>query len=85
MDKLADLAISDTGFVFDPYSGATFSVNPSGLAILRLLKEGCARADLVEHLEDQFDVRGDDLHRQVDEFIGVMRRHELVPTDFELA
>lgn len=84
MDKLADLAISDSGFVFDPYSGATFSVNASGLAILRLLREGVARRDLLTALEEQFDVRGGDLQRDVDEFVGLMRRHDLLPRDFEV-
>lgn len=84
MNKLADLAVSESGFVFDPYSGATFSVNASGLAILRLLKEGKGRDDLVASLEEAFDVRGDDLFRDVDEFVALMRRHELVASDFGL-
>ena len=27
---LKDLALSDTGFVFDPYTGATFTTNATG-------------------------------------------------------
>ena len=84
MDKLSDLAISDSGFVFDPYSGATFSVNASGLAVLRLLKEGVPRTELLDRLRDEFDVRGGDLQRDVDEFVGLMRRHDLLPRDFEV-
>ena len=44
---LRDLAVSDTGFVFDPYSGATFSVNPTGLVILRALQQGAERDDVL--------------------------------------
>ena len=34
-DVLKRLALSDSGFVFDPVSGNSFTVNGSGLAILR--------------------------------------------------
>jgi PqqD family protein of HPr-rel-A system len=85
VDKLADLAISDSGFVFDPYSGATFSTNGTGLAILRLLREGASRTGIVKSLEEAFDLRSEaDLHRDVDEFVALMRRYELLPNDFEL-
>lgn len=84
MNKLSDLAISDSGFVFDPYSGATFTVNSSGLAILHLLREGVDRSSMLEQLNERFDIRGDDLHRDLDEFLGLMRRHELLDPDFGL-
>jgi PqqD family protein of HPr-rel-A system len=78
VDKLSDLAISDSGFVFDPWSGATFSLNGSGLAVLRLLKEGLRGDALLEALDEQFDVREGDLRREVDEFLGQLQRHELL-------
>ena len=34
-EKLSDLAISDKGFVFDPYTGSTFSLNATGRGIVR--------------------------------------------------
>ncbi len=77
MDKLADLAISDSGFVFDPWSGATFSLNATGLAVLRLLKDGLRDDELLAALDERFDVRDGDLRRDVDEFLGLLARHEL--------
>lgn len=83
--RLADLAISDTGFVFDPYTGASFSVNEAGLALLRALKEAPGgRRALVGLLEERFDVRGQDLERDIDEFVGSLRRFGLVPRDYQL-
>ncbi|MCA9566633.1 MAG: PqqD family protein [Myxococcales bacterium] len=85
MDKLADLAISDSGFVFDPWQGATFTTNASGLVVLRGLREGLTRAQIVERLKETFDLRQDvDLHRDVDELVGLMRHNELLPKDFVL-
>ena len=43
IDRLRDLALSETGFLFDPYSGATFSLNPTAVTILRALRGSADR------------------------------------------
>ncbi|MCB9688353.1 MAG: HPr-rel-A system PqqD family peptide chaperone [Alphaproteobacteria bacterium] len=83
--RLGDLAISDSGFVFDPYTGASFTVNATGLHLLRALKDGVIdRAGLLAGLDEAFDVDGADAGRDVDDFLGQLRRYELLPRDFEL-
>ncbi len=82
--KLTDLAISETGFVFDPYTGVTFSLNASGLTILRCLKEGISRGQTVARLEEEFAVGGADLDRDIDELVHLLRQNGLVPSDFEI-
>ena len=72
--RLNDLAVSETGFVFDPYSGATFSTNLSGLEILKHLKLGASRQAIVEALREAFDV----VERDAD-----LDRH-IVESDYEL-
>ena len=81
--KLRDLAISDTGFLFDPYTGSTFSVNEAGLAVLSGLREGRSVSELAAALRDAFDVPpGVDIERDVAEFVHLMRRNGLVPEDY---
>ena len=81
--RLKDLALSDSGFLFDPYSGATFSVNESGMLILRGLKDGLDRDAILAALGEHFDVRGDDLARDLDEFVRLLRNNALLPVDFD--
>lgn len=78
--RLRDVAVSDSGFVFDPYTGLTFSVNATGKLILDKLREGLA-PDVIEHaLAAAFDtVPGDDLGRDVREFILQLREAGLLP------
>ena len=40
MNIKKSIALSDSGFVFDPSSGDSFSTNPIGLEIINQLKEG---------------------------------------------
>lgn len=84
LSKLRDLAISDSGFVFDPYSGSTFSLNGSGLTFLLGIKAGLGREELLARLGEEFDVSGVDLDRDLAEFIQLLRRQDLVPADFSL-
>jgi len=77
--RLKDLAVSETGFVFDPYSGATFSLNASALCLLRGLKEGLDREELLARLEELFDVTDADLSRDIDEFLELLRYNGVLP------
>ena len=77
--RLKDLAVSETGFVFDPYSGATFSLNASALCLLRGLKEGLDQDKLIARLEESFDVTDADLSRDIDEFLELLRYNGVLP------
>ena len=78
-NRLRDLAVSDAGFVFDPLSGHTFTVNSTGLAALRALKEGRTPEAVAEALRGAFELEGDeDLARDLDEFVARLREHGLV-------
>ncbi len=72
--RLRELALSDSGFVFDPLTGHTFTVNPSGLFILRLLKDGVAEAEVAAKLVEAFDIEaGEDPLRDLQDFILQLR------------
>jgi hypothetical protein len=77
--KLQDLAVSESGFVFDPHTGATFSTNPAGLLILHALQKGADRAQVRLALASAFDVTGADLDRDYEEFIALLRHHQVLP------
>ncbi len=78
-----DLALSESGFVFDPMTGASYSVNSTGLVILQGLREGLNRSGLLALLADRFDAAEADLDRDLSDFLQVLRREGLVPLDFE--
>lgn len=83
--RLKDLAISDSGFLFDPVSGQTFSVNPTGRFILERLREGQDIEGAVSALGEAFDTADrDDLIRDVREFLGLLKEQGIVPRDAEI-
>lgn len=80
VNRLRELAVSDTGFVFDPYSGFTFSVNETGRFILNRLKAGQDVEGVAAALSDAFELSPrDDPSRDVHEFILMLREAQLLP------
>jgi hypothetical protein len=62
------LALSESGFVFDPVSGQSFSVNDTGLVILRLAQHQDDIEQLIEQLLEQFDASSVEIKRDVQDF-----------------
>ena len=74
IDVIKRLAVNESGFVFDPVTGASFSTNDTGRAILKL---ACTERDprrIAELLTKQFEVDLSVCEREVLEFIAVLRR-----------
>jgi hypothetical protein len=68
------LAVSNSGFVFDPVSGASFTVNTSGLAVLRAIQAGAIdMASIIHSLTGEFEATSAVLERDVMEFAGRLR------------
>lgn len=67
------IEISDSGFVFDPKTGSTFSLNHTGLRILRLLREGRAREEISAELVRDYGVDPGDAQRDLDDFLMSLR------------
>ena len=74
-NALRRLAMSDSGFVFDPVNGESYTVNPSGLAVLRLLKEGRSFSEILQQIAREFKVDTRKAERDVSDFIIQLRKH----------
>ena len=75
LSRLKDLAISETGFVFDPFSGATFTVNASGQVIFKGLQSGLSPQEIVKRLRSEFDAVREDALDEVLDFVRVLEQH----------
>jgi len=67
--KLNRLAISEEGFIFDPETGDTYTVNFTGLFILNLLKQGKSENEILEKLIEEFDVNEEEAKRDLLDFL----------------
>ncbi len=75
VDTLRRLAVSESGFVFDPSTGHNFTVNETGVTLLRLLQKGLRLDQLLTALAEEYDGDPREMERDVLEFAGQLREH----------
>ncbi len=75
------LALSESGFLFDTESGAAFTLNNTGKFILRRLMDGDDSAAIAEGLAGLYDVTGEEAMHDLDQFVTLLRKMDLIPAD----
>ena len=69
MSRLQELAVNESGFVFDPHTGLTYTANETARYVVEQLKNGQSVDKIVEGIKEEFDADGRDIYRHVLEFI----------------
>lgn len=72
-----NIAVSDTGFIFDPTTGNSFTTNHCGLQVIRLLKEGHSLEEIEQELTAEYDASPEILNRDLLDFTGMLQRLRL--------
>jgi PqqD family protein of HPr-rel-A system len=70
--RLKELAISETGFVFDPHSGGTFTLNATGQLIIKALRDGASPEEIVTQLRATFDDVTRNVAEDVEDFLRTL-------------
>jgi hypothetical protein len=73
-----NLALSDSGFVFDPSTGDSFSTNPIGLEIIRMLKEGKTANDIKSQIIKTYMTDDVSFEKDYYDFVNMLSKHNLV-------
>lgn len=73
-----NIAISDSGFIFNPDTGESFTVNPIGVEILNQMKEGKTVDEISSHLETKYNTDKNTLEKDTEDFLGLLRNYSLL-------
>ena len=79
--SISELAVSESGFVFDPCTGATFSVNPTGLAVLTGLRNRSTVPQIVELIRESFESTPAEVPEHVADFLRTLRQMGIAAGD----
>ncbi len=77
----SNLAVSDSGFIFNPSNGDSFSTNAVGADIIRLLKAGKSLADIKKEISVKYEVEPTVFEKDYEDFISQLQDHFLVSND----
>lgn len=75
------LRISDHGVVFDPSTGESFTLNPTGLAILKLMAEGTDEDGIFENMSNDYQLTRAEFDRYYVDFLSVLKSSQLLEND----
>lgn len=76
--KLQNLAISETGFVFNPATGHSYTTNEVGLKILNLFKSKLSDDNITRHICEEYDVSEDEIDIDLNEFKLSLEKNFLI-------
>ena len=77
MNIKKDVAVSDSGFVFNPATGDSFSVNPIGMEIIRLMKEGKSTDEISNFVYENYNVELTTIEKDIQDFTEMLGHYSL--------
>ncbi len=80
MNLRKNVATSESGFIFNPSTGDSFSANPIAAEILIQLKQGVSPSEIKKTVLNKYEVDSSQLERDWDDFLLQLRDANLLDT-----
>ena len=77
----SNIAISETGLVFNPATGDSFTVNHIGLEILKLVKENKSKEEICRIILSVYETDKDIVEIDINEFLYSLVRNQIISAD----
>lgn len=78
-----NIAVSETGFVFNPSTGDSYTINQVGQEILNYLGEKKNRAEITSLMTSEYDIDPASFEKYFLDFISMLRQFELLDEEHE--
>lgn len=72
MNLKKNIAVSDSGFIFNPSTGDSYSINPIGNMIVSMMKEDKSDEDIIKNLLDQFMIDRSTVEKDLYDFKNML-------------
>ena len=76
-----NIAISESGFVFDAGSGDSYSMNKTGREILLMLQNNKSETDIKSHIIEKYDVEANTFENNFYDFVNILNNFNLVENE----
>jgi hypothetical protein len=72
-----NIAVSESGFIFNPTTGESFSANPIGKEILHLMNENKTFEEIKAILSEQYDLDAVTFEKDYNDFVKMLEYNSL--------
>ena len=76
-----NIALSESGFVFDPTSGDSYSLNEQAREILRLINEEKSLEEISDYMISAYEIDKPGFEKYYYDFIGMLKQFNLLEED----
>ena len=76
-----NVAISDSGFIYNPDNGESFSANAFGIEVLSLLKEGIEYDDIKETVLGKYQTDEDTFEKDYNDFLFSLKQYQILENE----
>ncbi|MBL1279437.1 MAG: PqqD family protein [Fluviicola sp.] len=73
-----NVAVSDSGFLFNPLTGDSFSVNPIGQTIISSFKENKPESEILENILEEYRVDKNTAEKDLNDFKRMLENYKLI-------
>lgn len=72
-----NIAISDSGFIFNPTTGDSFTTNDIGMFIIQLLKSGKTTVEVVDNVCEKYNTDKTTVEKDLQDYIHMLQHFQL--------
>ncbi len=72
--RLETLAVSESGFVFDPISGKSFTSNNTGLVSIQLFRSDSSMEDIIETIANEYSIPSTLAEHSINSYLSQLHR-----------
>lgn len=72
-----NIAISDSGFLFNPSSGDSYSVNPIGQEIIQMLQDEKSEQEILDHILEEYMIDKNTVEKDLYDFLNMLKNYKL--------
>jgi len=77
MKMRKNIAVSDSGFIFNPGTGDSFSTNPIGMEIISMIKEEKKQEEIKKVITSKYNVDDATFEKDFLDFLNMMQNYQL--------
>ena len=76
-----EIALSDSGFLFNPLNGQSYTLNPLGCDVFNLIKDGKQEKEIIDIVVSEYDITASTFEKDFQDFVASMAVLGLIEID----
>jgi hypothetical protein len=83
MKLKSNIALSESGFIFNPNTGESFTINPTGQQLIELIKEGKEFEEISQYFLENFETEESIFEKDFEDFMHMLTSYQMLETSEE--